>query len=273
MWSGFAVAVFAAFAEFHFWLDATTILLAMATATLGTFTARIFLQKRVSTRLMFERQNLARYHSPFLAETLAKTSKPSFDDRPQPAAVVFVDVAGFTTLSERLGPTGTVAFLRRLHEVFESCAIRSGGVIEQFMGDGAMIVFGLPEPTKADSAAALACAKDLMEEIDTLNATSDTAVPVPVRIRVSVHFGDVVAAVLGGHTQGHATVAGDVVNVSSRLQEIAKQNGATLIISQAVRTAVLEEGRADLIAGLSPLEGVAIRGREGLIDVWIWKRE
>lgn len=272
VWLAFAFVVYAGFSEFRLWLDATTILLALATATFGTFAARIFLQKRISTRLMFERQNLARYHSPFLAETLARTSRPSFDDRPQPAAVVFVDVAGFTTLSEQLGPAATVAFLRRLHEVFESCAIGSGGVIEQFMGDGAMIVFGLPEPTRADSAAALACARELISAVDTLNASKDAAVPVPVRIRVSVHFGEVVAAVLGGQTQGHATVAGDVVNVSSRLQEIAKAHDAVLIISQALRAAVLQTDRPELVGGLTPLEGVSIRGREGLIDAWIWKR-
>lgn len=269
VWLAAFVLLYLAFAEYRVWLDATTLLLALAVASFGTYAARIFLQKRISARLMSERRNLARYHSPLLAETLASAARPSFDDRPQLAAVVFVDVAGFTTLSERLGPQGTVAFLRRLHEVFEEAALACGGVIEQFMGDGAMIVFGLPEPGAADSAAALDCGRRLIAAIEKLNAGTDEAIPEPVRIRVSVHYGEVVAAVLGGQTQGHATVAGDVVNVSSRLQEIAKETNAALVVSQAAHDAVAAAGRGDLLNGMAPLSGLPIRGRESRIDVWI----
>ncbi|MBA5777128.1 adenylate/guanylate cyclase domain-containing protein [Stappia sp. F7233] len=269
VWLAALVLLYLAFAEYRVWLDATTLLLAMGVASFGTFAARIFLQKRISSRLMNERQNLARYHSPFLAETLATAARPSFDDRPQLAAVVFVDVAGFTTLSERLGPQGTVAFLRRLHEVFEEAALACGGVIEQFMGDGAMIVFGLPEPGAADSAAALDCGRRLIAAIGKLNSGTDEAIPEPVRIRVSVHYGEVVAAVLGGQTQGHATVAGDVVNVSSRLQEIAKETNSALVVSEAAHDAVAAAGRTDLLEGMARLSGLPIRGREGRIDVWV----
>ncbi|WP_160775702.1 CHASE2 domain-containing protein [Stappia sediminis] len=269
VWSAAAALIQFAFTLGNIWIDATTVFLALAVSTFGTFFARIFLQKRISNRLVFERDNLARYHSPFLAESLARAEKPSFDDRAQAAAVVFVDVAGFTSLSEALGPAGTVGFLRRIHRVFEACALDCGGVIEQFMGDGAMIVFGLPEPGPADSVAALKCARELLDGLQGFNAAGEGEEPLPVRIRVSVHFGDVVAAVLGGSTQGHATVAGDTVNVSSRLQEIAKEHTAALIVSDAVRKAVIEAGRDDLLSGLQPLPGLAVRGRQGLIDVWV----
>lgn len=269
VWSALAALTQFAFTLGDFWIDATTVFLVLAVSTFGTFFARIFLQKRISNRLVFERDNLARYHSPFLAESLARAEKPSFDDRAQAAAVVFVDVAGFTSLSEALGPAGTVGFLRRIHRVFEACALHNGGVIEQFMGDGAMIVFGLPEPGPADSVAAMICARELLEGLQGFNAADEGQEPLPVRIRVSVHFGDVVAAVLGGSTQGHATVAGDTVNVSSRLQEIAKEHKAALIVSDAVRKAVIDAGREDLLSGLEPLPGLSVRGRQGLIDVWV----
>ncbi|HNB26181.1 MAG TPA: adenylate/guanylate cyclase domain-containing protein [Alphaproteobacteria bacterium] len=269
LWLAAATALQLAFSQMHLWLDGTGCVLALAGVGLVTFGGRIVQQRRISGELQHERDNLARYHSPLLTDWLAAQRRPSFNERAQDAAVMFVDVAGFTRRSERVGPAATVDFLRDLHGRIERAALAHRGVIEQFMGDGAMIIFGLPEPGADDAARALAAAQQLMSDLGDWNIDLKGQGEEPVRLRVGLHYGPVVAALLGGERQGQITVAGDTVNVASRLQEMGKEHGAAIVASAEFVTSVRSAGRDDLLAGLQRLTGQKVRGRDETIDLWI----
>jgi adenylate cyclase len=259
-----------AFSSAHLWLDATTYILTLFSVGLLTFAARIVQQRRISGQLQHERDNLARYQSPLLAEFLAEQQNPSFDQRAQEAAVMFVDVSGFTLRAERLGPTATVAFLRELHGRIERSALANRGVIEQFMGDGAMIIFGLPEPKLDDAARALAASRQLLEILGDWNLDLEAAGQDPVRLRIGLHYGPVIAALLGGERQGQITVAGDTVNVASRLQEMGKEHRTAIVASAEFVASVQRAGRDDMLAGMRRLAGQRVRGRNEPIDLWVW---
>jgi adenylate cyclase len=259
-----------AFTAAYLWLDATTYVLTLFSVGLLTLTARIVQQRRISGQLQHERDNLARYQSPFLAEFLAKQQSPSFDQRAQEAAVMFVDVAGFTPRAEQLGPTATVAFLRELHGRIERSALANRGVIEQFMGDGAMIIFGLPEPKPDDAARALSAARQLLDILGDWNLDLEAAGREPVRLRIGLHYGPVIAALLGGERQGQMTVAGDTVNVASRLQEMGKEHKAAIVASAEFVASVDRAGRDDMLTGMRHLAGQRVRGRNETIDLWVW---
>lgn len=270
-WSAMAVALQYGFSAAYLWLDATTAILVLAAVGLATFIARIVQQRRISGQLMRERDNLARYHSPLLTEWLAAQQRPSFNERSQSAAVMFVDVAGFTRRSEHLGPTATVGFLRDLHGRIERAALANRGVIEQFMGDGAMIIFGLPEPADDDAVRCLDAAQQLIADLGDWNLDLKQEGAEPVRLRFGLHFGPVMAALLGGERQGQITVAGDTVNVASRLQEMGKEHAAVIVASAEFEASVRGAGRADLLAGMIRLTGQKVRGRDEVIDLWIWR--
>src|SRR5690606_5837174 len=87
------------------------------------------------------------------------------DGREQPAAILFIDIAGFTGRSARIGPGETARFLRQFHARVEETVLRHGGVLEQFTGDGAMVMFGVPRPGPEDPVAALGCGRDLVTAI------------------------------------------------------------------------------------------------------------
>jgi len=271
LWGATAAGVQAVFTGPHLWLDATTYAITLTAVGFVTFAARIVQQRRISGQLQHERDNLARYHSPLLTDWLAAERRPSFNERAQDAAVMFVDVAGFTRRSERMGPAATVEFLRDLHGRIERSALAHRGVIEQFMGDGAMIIFGLPEPDTDDAARALAAAQQLMADLGDWNIDLKGHGIEPVRLRVGLHYGPVVAALLGGERQGQITVAGDTVNVASRLQEMGKEHGAAIVASAEFVTSVRTAGRDDLLAGLQRLTRQKVRGRDETIDLWIWR--
>lgn len=270
LWGIAFVGVQIAFSRFDLWLDATTFIFALGSSGLITLAARIVQQRMISGQVRSERDNLARYHSPLLTEFLAEQEQPSFSERPQQAAVMFVDVAGFTRRAERLGPSATVDFLRELHGRIERAALANHGVIEQFMGDGAMIIFGLPEPAADDAARALDATRQLVESLGDWNLDLEALGEEPVRIRVGLHFGPVIAALVGGALQGQVTVAGDTVNVASRLQEMGKEHKAAIIASAEFVANVLHSGRQDLLHDMRRLIDQQIRGRDELIDLWVW---
>jgi adenylate cyclase len=270
LWSAMFVAVQYAFSSAYLWLDATTYVVTLFTVGLLTFAARIVQQRSISGQLQHERDNLARYQSPLLAEFLAEQQSPSFDQRAQEAAVMFVDVAAFTRRAERLGPTATVTFLRELHGRIERSALANRGVIEQFMGDGAMIIFGLPEPKPDDAARALAASQQLLDILSDWNLDLEAAGHEPVRLRIGLHYGPVIAALLGGERQGQITVAGDTVNVASRLQEMGKEHKAAVVASAEFVASVHKAGRDDMLTGMRRLVDQRVRGRNEAIDLWVW---
>jgi adenylate cyclase len=270
LWAATIVGVQMAFARAYLWLDATTYALVLIAVGFAVFAARIVQQRRISGQLQYERDNLARYQSPLLTEFLAERQSPSFNERAQEAAVMFVDVAGFTRRAERLGPGATVEFLRDLHGRIERAALANRGVIEQFMGDGAMIIFGLPEPRPDDAARALAASQQLIESLGDWNLDLEAAGQEPVRLRIGLHDGPVIAALLGGARQGQVTVAGDTVNVASRLQEMGKEHQVAIVASADFVAAVHRAGRDDMLTGMRRLEAQKVRGRVEAIDLWVW---
>jgi len=238
------------------WLDATTALAALALA-IGTGAALRLVDHRRRAA------NLARYHAPRLVEHLAGSPRPDFDGRAQQAVVIFADVAGFTAHSETLGPEGTADFLRRFHRHVERAAEATNGVIEQFAGDGAMVLFGLPDPDPGDAVAALRFVDQLRGAI-----AADPAWP-GLGLRFGGHAGEVEAGLLGGTRHRHVSVSGDVVNTASRLVEIAKSLGVSIALSGALVTAArAARAAAATDLGLAPRGAHPVRGRAAPLDIW-----
>ncbi|HEY8013009.1 MAG TPA: adenylate/guanylate cyclase domain-containing protein, partial [Dongiaceae bacterium] len=251
LWSAIALVAF----QQNLWLDMTFPAAAILLNAGGVAILRAGIERRM-------RRNLARYHSPVIVDMLARSATPNFGGS-QNAAILFVDIAGFTSRMERMAPDDTVRFLRDFHGRIERAVLAHGGVLEQFMGDGAMVVFGVPEPKPQDAVAALTCARDLFEDIRGRNAELAAEGEAPFRISVGIHCGPVVVASLGGPTQAQMSTSGDTVNVASRLEALTREHGAAIAISGAVVEAVTAAGRADLLAGFELLATDKVRGRVG----------
>ncbi|WP_119459920.1 adenylate/guanylate cyclase domain-containing protein [Rhodospirillaceae bacterium SYSU D60014] len=267
--AGWASVAQLAFQQSQLWLDMTfptTVILLN-----GGFVAvsRTVAERRLRRDAERQRRNLSRYHSPMIADLLAESETLSFDQREQHAAILFVDIAGFTGRSEQMAPAETVHFLRDFHRLIERAVLAHGGVVEQFMGDGAMVIFGVPTPSDQDAVAALACARHLVGTVRRWTEELTRAGRAPLRIGIGVHYGPVVIARLGGDTQRQLTAAGDTVNVASRLEALTRHHDAAIALSAAAAAAVRSAGREDLLAGFTELPAQPIRGREERIPVWV----
>lgn len=183
--------------------------------------------------------------------------------REREVAVLFCDLRGFTRLSERRLPFDTVYLLNRYFDMVGHAVDESGGHLDKFIGDGALALFGLDVGAENASRQALAAAFAIKRGLQRINTELDSELDQPLRIAVSLHLG---AAVVGEMGYGQAvslTAVGDTINVASRLEGLAKERDAELVVSEPIARA----------AGLSLTdyadESVPVRGRQGAVRVWV----
>ncbi|MEO1104980.1 MAG: adenylate/guanylate cyclase domain-containing protein, partial [Pseudomonadota bacterium] len=162
----------------------------------------------------------------------------------QRVAVLFVDVRGFSQRAEGLSPEAVSAFLSTYRAALRAAADAHRGVIDKFVGDGAMIVFGIPEPGKRDAADALACARSILARVATWSAALEERGETPVSVGVGLHIGEAFVGAIGDDTRLEFTVVGDVVNIASRMEEATKTVGAPLVATAEFLAAAGERTRA-----------------------------
>lgn len=222
--------------------------------------------------LHFARQSLLlqQVHAPGMEKWLAEHGEFLKHPVRQDAAIVFIDISGFTGLSETTAPQATSDLLNGFYVLVDEEASRCGGVVTGFMGDGAMIVFGLPTPGDDDARSAAQCCNRLALRTDQWLSSLPAAIAARIGFKIGAHYGPIVASRLGADTRQHVTVTGDTVNVASRLMEVAARQAAVAAISDDLwRVAgpdnpLLTTGRLT-----GPIE-VQIRGRSGALAVWLW---
>lgn len=242
------------------WLAVAAPCLGIGLGATVAIAGRMVRERRMRGEVERQRGNLARYVPPTLADALADRESAAFDGREQMAAILFVDLQGFTSASEDRSPSETAHFLKDFHAQLEAAVVEHQGIIAQFLGDGAFILWGLPLPEVEDPARAVACARAMLRRLHAWQPE--------MTARVGVHFGPVAMAQLGGQNQLQLTAAGDTVNVASRLEAIAKEIGAILTVSDDVASALRALGRHDLLAGLTAQPARRVRGRDQLLGYW-----
>jgi adenylate cyclase len=233
--------------------------------TLAVWRSRRTLLNQVEAEVV--RADLARYVSPDVVEALTRRGETAFGDpATRPVAVLFADIVSFTKLTETLSPERTFALLRSFQE--RSCAIvfKHGGTLDKYLGDGFMATFGSIEQQQDVSARALACAFELQQEIERWNRKRSGRGADPLRVSIGIHCGPVTVGNLGGMERVEFTVVGDVVNVASRLEEVTREIGGSIIASEdCIRAA----GDPAWLTRFQSSRQIQLRGRQQNILVHI----
>ncbi len=181
------------------------------------------------------------------------------------ATVLFSDIRGFTHMSEKLQPQEVVAFLNEYLEAMVDCVIEHGGVLDKFIGDAVMAVFGAPVSAgdpKDDAAAAVACAVAMGQRLSTINTARVARGQAEIKIGIGVHTGELVAGNIGSPRRMQYTVIGDTVNVGSRLESLTKEHHRRTLLSEATAQLVKER------FGLVEVGRVPVRGRDEPLTIF-----
>jgi adenylate cyclase len=158
-----------------------------------------------------------RQPSPAASATSAKPKPlPAEADRRQ-VTVLFADLCGFTSLSERLDPENVRAFQATLFDSLGQSVARYGGFVAKFLGDAVLALFGAPVAHENDPQRALEAALDMLARASDLGRTWEARLGQPVSLHIAVHTGPVVAGQLGDGASATYDVTGDTVNTASRL--------------------------------------------------------
>ena len=165
-------------------------------------------------------------------------------------------------MSEQLSPRDTVDMLNGIFtELFEAVA-NAGGMLDKFIGDAIMAVFGAPLPTERDPAAAVASALEMFGAIAQLNRARAERDLAPLRLGIGIASGEVVAGTIGSPKRMEYTVIGDPVNLASRIQDLTKRYGVDLIVDDATAQAAAGE------VSMRALDLIRVRGRETPVSIW-----
>jgi len=176
----------------------------------------------------------------------------------QPVVCLFTDLRGFTSYSETLPPEQLVTELNAYFDAMVSVVRGEGGIVDKFIGDAIMVVFGVPRSKGDEAVRAIRTARGMQRALAKHNvARGEQGLPALVQ-GIGVHAGPAVVGNIGTAERLQYTVMGSVVNVASRLEAATKEAGAAVIISAATVEAVRACGAE--MPELRPLPPLKIRG-------------
>ncbi len=179
------------------------------------------------------------------------------------ATAMFIDLRGFTALTQRSHPARVVEVLNEYYAVVERICERHGGVITQFLGDGVVVVFGAPlDPQPAHALQAVRAAIALQRAFAERNAARRG---VPLEAGIGICTGDLIAGNVGAGDRITYTIVGDPVNQAARLQVKTRDLGTAILLTESTRQE-LGPGGGDI--GLHPCGAVALKGIAAPVEVY-----
>ncbi|MBS3733836.1 MAG: CHASE2 domain-containing protein [Phycisphaerae bacterium] len=241
------------FGTWGVWLVVVAPLAAMAASFTAVTAYRQLTEERARRRI---RAMFAHALSPELVDRLvADPSLAELGGQQRAVTCLFADLAGFTAMSQQLGPQGTVRVLNRFFDrVSEIVQARRGGYVNKFLGDGVFCLFGAPVDQPDHDARAINAGIDVLNAVAALNDADNAAGP-RLTVRVGVAGGEAMVGNCGATNRMDYTAIGDCVNLASRLESANKFFGSAVLVTEQAWSA---SGCEDIVS--RPLGRVAIVG-------------
>lgn len=238
------------------WIPVSFFLLYIATVVIHYIRAAAARAKVYST---FER-----YVAPSVVKELMKegTDSLALGGKLCDIAVLFVDVRGFTTMSERLEPEKVVYIINKILTMTSSCIEKNNGTLDKYVGDCTMAFWGAPLPQEDSVYLAARTALDIVKGCEEVSAQLKEETGEEFKVGVGVHYGPAVVGNIGSERRMDYTAIGDTVNTSARLE--ANAPGSTVYISR-----VVADKLGDLAKTTSLGDTVKLKGKADGFEVLI----
>lgn len=272
---GILTAAIAAFWAAGFYLYAENVAMIPLTAPTLAFIAAaslgfVYAGQQDREQKRFIKDAFARYLPPSLVDQLVDNPEMlKLRGERRDITLIFTDVAGFTTISEKLPPTTLVHVLSEYMDGMTRIILEHGGTIDKFIGDAVMALFGAPvdQPDHPQRAALCAAALDSFARDFIGRATDENGQPCPFGVtRIGVHTGECTVGNFGSEQKFDYTALGDTVNAAARLESLNKQFGTLVAISR--ETVERTNGIA-----FRPMGSVIVKGKSEPIDIFTTLRE
>ena len=249
------------------WLFARDILITTI-APVATFGAaylsqvvfRYFTEEREKRHI---RGMFQRYVSPDVVDKLIEDpAKLRLGGEKRHLSVLFSDIRGFTTISEKLVPEELLNQLNQYLSAMTAVVLSNGGMLDKYVGDAIMAVFGAPLEVENHALAACKTALEMIEELKSLQQEWENEAKPILDIGIGIHTGEMIIGNLGSTKRMDYTVIGDNVNLASRLEGVNKELGTHVIISGATRQLVENHVRT------RDLGDITVKGKERPVAIY-----
>jgi len=175
---------------------------------------------------------MSRYMDASVAEKVLQAGAEILGGQSSVASVLFSDIRSFTTFTEELGPQATVSLLNEYFTIMVDCIQYEGGMLDKFIGDAIMAVFGMPMAHGDDEDRAVRAALHMLAELEAYNVRRANDGKRPIDIGIGINTDSIVSGNIGSPRRMDYTVIGDGVNLASRLESACKQYHAHLLVSE-----------------------------------------
>lgn len=238
----------------------------------GTVRRRIAaaqLEAEIRRREEIMRQTFRRYVSPRLADKILEDAQLrdtllSTADVRTHAVVLFADLRGFASISERLEPHQVVPLLNEYFSLLTEITFRHDGTVFHMAGDSLMLGFGVPMQQDDSAPRAVHAAQEMLENFAELARSWKERFQIEAGLGIGINEGDVVAGNIGSSAYMSYTIIGDTVNIAARLCQRAR--AGEMLFSRAVKESLDARGvQVDRATALPPMQ---LRGRTSPIDIW-----
>lgn len=214
-------------------------LLLVTGLVIATGAARARASLRTAIRSAHEREAYRRFMPPELSQWIGRANLEELRTGSRhTVCLLFIDIRGFTSMSETLEPERVVALLNSFRIRAERVVARYGGVIDKFIGDGLLVGFGLSSAGPEDAARAVEAAQNIVAEMKRWSTKRERAGHSPVAVGVGLHMGETFVGVIGGE-RVEFTVIGDAVNVAQRLEAATRTVNADIVASETLLSSAL----------------------------------
>jgi len=212
-------------------------------------------ERKLKAQSDAERQEImglfGRYVSPEVAsEIWQRRHEIVLAGQERTVTILFSDIRNFTHLTEGEPSAHVLAWLNGYFSAMEEVIRANGGFLNKFIGDGLMVIFGVPLSTdaQADACHAVETAIEMLERVEELNRshTGDATFP-QLRIGVGIHTGKVTAGNVGSRNRLEYSVIGEAVNLASRLEALTKEFAAPLVLSPQTYSLIKEHFEARML--------------------------
>jgi adenylate cyclase len=208
------------------------------------------------------RRTMSRYLSNEVIDRLMVDPSGGLGGSSHEVTILFSDIRGYTGLAERLGAGETVSMLNEYFSFMEDVVTNRGGMIDKYIGDAIMALFGSPFPTDNDAGNAVRAATDMFHALQILNARRAAEGKAAIRIGVGIGSGSVVTGSIGSPKRMDFTVIGDAVNLAARTEAATKVYGADILVCGTTWSQLRAPPRARRV------DVVRIRGQTRPTDLW-----
>lgn len=244
------------------WLDMAAPLAATALAFAGAMSANYMTEGRDRKRV---KDLFSRYVSPQYVSQLADHYQTlKLGGERVPLTLLFSDIRGFTTMSERLPPEQVISMLNEYLDRMAEVVFRNGGTLDKFIGDAVMAFWGAPIAIEDHPRRALDTAIDMMGELGELNRRwAEQGVAEGLDIGIGVNTGEAIVGNIGSLTHKlDYTAIGDAVNLASRLEGLNKNYGTHIIVSEATKQTAGDGYE------FKALDDVKVKGKEQAVKIY-----